>query len=249
MLQPLAGPDNWAFHRSTHRATHRASHRAVIARPDPATDLESLRMSTRPTLYGTARSRALRALWGAEEVGIDFDHVPTGYGADSKSDDYLGINPNGRIPALVDGELRLFESMAINLYLAQRYGGDLYPKTLADQARAQQWSVWGISEIEPLQMQVVVQRLFTPEEKKKKHPKTEPRAIRGLQRPLKVLNQALSGREWLISERFSVADLNVASVMQLMRQMQIPLDEYPEVARWLAACEARPALARARARG
>jgi glutathione S-transferase len=199
-----------------------------------------------PTLYGTSRSRALRAVWGIEETGIAYTHVPTGYGADSKAPEYLAINPNGRIPALVDGEVRLFESMAINLYLAKRYGGALYPAGAEDEARAWQWSVWGISEIEPLQMQVVIQRLFTPEEKR--DPKVVERALRGLQRPLKVLDAALAGRDWLMGAQFSVADLNVAGVMQLFPRVGIEVGEHTHVQRWLTACGARPALARALAR-
>ena len=108
-------------------------------------------------VYGISGSRAIRALWGVEETGVDYEHVPTHFRGDAQSEDYLAVNPNGRIPALVDGELVLFESMAINLYLARTYGGDLYPTDPADEARAQQWSVWAISEIEPLQMQIVIQ--------------------------------------------------------------------------------------------
>ena len=201
---------------------------------------------TRPKLFGTSRSRALRALWGIEEVGIEFEHVPVGYGAESKAPEYLSVNPNGRIPALIDGELRLFESMAINLYLAKRYGGALYPADTADEARLWQWSVWAISEIEPLQMQVVVQRLFTPEEKR--DAKVVERALRGLQRPLKVLDAALAGRNWLVGEQFSVADLNVAGVMHLMKSVGIEVAEHAHVQRWHEACHARPALARALAR-
>ena len=199
-----------------------------------------------PRVFGTSKSRALRALWGIEEVGIAFEHVPLGYGPESKAPDYLEVNPNGRIPALVDGDLQLFESMAINLYLAKRYGGALYPAGAGDEARAWQWSVWVISEIEPLQMQVVIQRVFTPEEKR--DPKVVDRALRGLQRPLKVLDAALAGRDWLIGTQFSVADLNVAGVMQLMKRVGIEVGEHANVQRWLDACSARPALARALAR-
>ena len=94
----------------------------------------------KPRLFGISGSRALRALWGIEEVGIDFEQVPVNYGADSKAPGYLAVNPNGRIPALIDGELQLFESMAINLYLANRYGGALYPTDAADEARCH--SAW-----------------------------------------------------------------------------------------------------------
>jgi glutathione S-transferase len=200
----------------------------------------------RPKLYGISGSRALRAIWGIEETGIDYEHVPVSYGADSKASDYLAVNPNGRIPALIDGDLQLFESMAINLYLTKKYAPALYPSNLADEARAWQWSVWAISEIEPLQMQIVIQMLFTPQDKR--NPKVLEAAKNSLQRPLKVLDAALKGRDWLIGNGFSVADLNVAAVMQLMQMVQFDYSEHANVQRWATACYARPALARARAR-
>lgn len=197
-------------------------------------------------LYGISGSRALRAIWGIEEVGIEYEHVPVTFGADSKGPEYLAVNPNGRIPALVDGDVRLFESMAINLYLAKRYGGALYPTSVEDEAKAWQWSVWAISEIEPLQMQIVIQKLFTPEDKR--NPKVIEGAQNNLQRPLKVLDAALAGRSWLIGNQFSVADLNVAAVMHLMKMIKFSYTDHANVQRWADACYGRPALARALAR-
>ena len=201
---------------------------------------------SKPKLFGISGSRALRAIWGIEEVGIDYEQVPVTFGADSKTVDYLSVNPNGRIPALIDGDLHLFESMAINLYLTKRYGGALYPTNANDEAKAWQWSVWAISEIEPLQMQIVVQKLFTPEEKR--NPKVVEGASKGLQRPLKVLDAALAGRDWLIGNHFSVADLNVAAVMHLMKMINFTYAEHTNLQRWADACYARPALARALAK-
>ena len=201
---------------------------------------------SKPRLFGISGSRALRAIWGMEETGIDYEHVPVSYGADSKAAEYLSVNPNGRIPALIDGDLQLFESMAINLYLTKRYGGSLYPANAQDEARAWQWSVWAISEIEPLQMQIVVQKLFTPEEKR--NPKVVEGASKGLQRPLKVLDAALAGRDWLVGDAFCVADLNVAAVMMLLKRIDFGYAEHTNVQRWADACYARPALARAMAR-
>ena len=201
---------------------------------------------TTPQLFGTSGSRALRAIWGIEEVGIAYEHVPVSYGSDSKAAAYLAVNPNGRIPALIDGDLQLFESMAINLYLCKRYGAGLYPADAQDEARAWQWSVWAISEIEPLQMQIVIQKLFTPEEKR--NPKVSEGAAKGLQRPLRVLDAALAGRDWLVGEHFSVADLNVASVMHLMKSIAFDYAAHANVQRWADACHARPALARALAK-
>ena len=200
----------------------------------------------KPKLFGISDSRAIRAIWGIEETGIDYEHVPVSYGADSKADDYLAVNPNGRIPALIDGDLQLFESMAINLYLAKNYGGALYPTAAADEARAWQWSVWAISELEPLQMQIVIQKFFTPEDKRE--PKVVERATKGLQRPLQVLDAALDGCDSLLGAAFSVADLNVASVMYLMQMIRFDYSGFANVQRWADACYARPALARALAR-
>ena len=202
---------------------------------------------TKPTLYGISGSRALRAIWGIEETGIEYNHVSTNFAEDSKEQDFLAINPNGRIPALVDGEVALFESMAINLYLAKKYGQGLYPSRIEDEGRAWQWSVWGISEIEPLQMQVVVQKLFTPEPKR--DAKVTDRALRGLERPLKVLDAQLAERPYLLGDDFSVADLNVAAVMLLFGMVGIDASAHANVTRWLDACYARPALARARQMG
>lgn len=171
--------------------------------------------------------------------------MPTHFFEDSKQPEYLAVNPNGRIPALVDGDLTLFESMAINLYLTKAYGGELYPASPADEARAMQWSVWGISEIEPLQMQIVVQKLFTPEEKRKQS--VIDGATKGLQRPLKVLDAWLADRDHLLGADFTVADLNLAGVMLLFNMIQLDCSEHVNVTRWVDACYARPALARAQA--
>ena len=197
-------------------------------------------------LYGISGSRALRSIWAMEEVRVEYEQVATNFSADSKAADYLAINPNGRIPALIDGDLVLFESMAINLYLAKTYGGALYPDNAADEARANQWSVWGISEIEPLQMQIVVQKIFMPEDKR--DPAVIARAEKGLERPLKVLDAALSGQPYLLGDQFSIADLNVAAVMLLLNMVAFDYSEYTHVKRWADSCYARPSLAAAKAR-
>jgi len=198
------------------------------------------------TLHGISGSRAIRSIWAAEETGIDYTQVATNFAADSKAPEYLKVNPNGRIPALVDGDTVLFESMAINLYLAKNYGGDLYPQTPQAEAQAWQWSVWGISEIEPLQMQIVVQKLFTPEEKR--NPKVTAGAEKGLARPLAVLNDALASDDYLLGANFSIADLNVAGVMLLLEMVGFDLSGWPNVHAWLQRCYSRDSLTRARAR-
>lgn len=200
---------------------------------------------SKPTLYGISSSRAFRSIWAIEEVGIDYDHVATTFKEDSKAPAFLAINPNGRIPALVDEGEPIFESMAINLYLAKKYGRDLYPAQPMAEARVLQWSVWGISEIEPLQMQIVVQKFFTPADKQDE--RAIARAERGLERPLGVLNETLSDQDYLLGAEFSVADINLVGVMELLNMIQFDMTAWPNVQRWLSVCRERPAYARAKA--
>ena len=197
-------------------------------------------------VYGISGSRAIRSIWAAEEVGVEYEHVPTHFQGGAQAPEYLAVNPNGRIPAMVDGDLVLFESMAINLYLARQYGGALYPRDAADEARAQQWSVWAISEIEPLQMQIVIQTFFVPEDKR--NPAVVERAAQGLERPLKVLDAALEGSDYLLGDQFTIADLNVAGVMLLLKMVGHDYSSHANVQRWADACYARPSLAAAQAR-
>ena len=196
-------------------------------------------------IYGVPGSRADRSLWAIEETGIEYEHVKTNFGEESKADEYLEINPNGRIPALIDGDLKLFESMAINLYLTKHYAGDLYPTNLNDEAKANQWSVWAISEIEPLQMQIVIQKFFVPKDKQDQA--VIDQASKGLVRPLKVLDHALRDSDYLLGEKFSVADLNVAGVMLLLKAVNFDFDPFQNVSAWIDKCHTRPALERARA--
>src|SRR6476659_1797800 len=83
-------------------------------------------------IYGIARTRAFRVLWMANELGLDYEHLPIEIGAaGARSPEFLAINPNGRLPFIVDNGLVLFESLAITLYLAKKHSnGKLYPETL-----------------------------------------------------------------------------------------------------------------------
>ena len=170
------------------------------------------------TIYGVSGSRAIRSLWAIEEVGLQYTHVATHFFNDSKTDDYLSVNPNGRIPALVDDETTLFESMAINLYLTKKYAPALYPASEGEEAKAIQWSVWAISEIEPQQMQKFFNRDNIDQS-------TIESATENLRRPLAVLNEHLTDRQYLLGDYFTVADLNVSGVMLLMQMIEF--DDQP----------------------
>ena len=185
-------------------------------------------------LYGNPRSRAMRCLWMLEEVGQPYQLVDKSLRADDlHSADYLKLNPNARIPTLVDGELVLWESMAINLY--QDDGGE---------AEAIQWSFWIMTEVEKKALTALLHRFLLPEDKRDS--KLADEAEHQLQKPLSVLDQRLATTGYLIGETFTVADLNVASVLSWARIGGVALSAFPNMDQWLAGCLKRAAAVRAR---
>jgi glutathione S-transferase len=205
-------------------------------------------MTEEPTmkLYGVKASRAMRSIWAAEEVGVDYEWIPTSYLEPSKTPEYLAINPNGRIPALVDGDLVLFESMAINLYLAKTYGGKLHPSDAHDEARAIQWTIWGLTELEPHLIPMVMHKVFLP--KDQRDSAVVANAEAALERPLGVLDDQVSDREYLLGGDFTIADLNVAGVLATAIFAKYDFSKFENVARWMSRCTGRPSFARTQAK-
>ncbi|MEM6703613.1 MAG: glutathione S-transferase family protein [Acidobacteriota bacterium] len=200
-------------------------------------------------IYGVAQSRAFRTYWMAEELGLEYESVPLrARGPELRDADYLEVNPNARIPAISDGGFVLWESMAINTYLASKYGADegLWPSTLEDQALVHQWSYWAMTEIEPSLLVALRHRVLLEEELRDEAAAHS--AQEALSGPLGVLDAALSEGH-LLGPLFTAADLNVASVLSWSRFARIDLSAYEFAASWLAQCLSRPAAARALAAG
>jgi glutathione S-transferase len=190
-------------------------------------------------IYGIARTRAFRALWMAAELGLDYEHLPIEIGeAGARAPEFLALNPNGRLPFIVDDGFVLFESLAITLYLAKKHSyGKLYPATLQGEARAWQWSFWAISEVDRgvniWSLHAV--RLPPPERDAQKRDE----ALAVVAAPFKVLDAAVATQPYLLGENFTVADLNVAAVIS--RAIDMDLAAMPHLKTWLDRCLERPA--------
>ncbi len=195
-------------------------------------------------IYGVSASRSLRPLWLLEETGIEYEHISIDFhGHEVHSAQYLAINPNGKVPAMKDGELILFESMAINMYIAKKYGGPLFPDSDTDAARANMWSFWVMSEVEHSLLTVLLHKRVLPQEARD-NSKVE-HNLHLLRQPFGVLNQALQDNPYLLGNQFTVADLNVASVFSWCRPARINLHDWPNLRDWLEKCVKRPACRRA----
>ena len=198
-------------------------------------------------IYGNPRSRAMRCLWMLEEMGEPYQLIEKSTRTDElQSAEYLRLNPNARIPTLVDGELVLWESMAINLYLAQKYEGPMHSVDPTVLGVAAQWSFWAMLELEGLLLELLNHRAVLPEFAR--DPSYAERDELLLRKPLGVLNNSLRGRDHLAGGNFTVADLNVASILAWGKMARLDLSAHPDVARWLDSCLTRPAYGRVRDR-
>ncbi|MBY0335232.1 MAG: glutathione S-transferase family protein [Acetobacteraceae bacterium] len=195
-------------------------------------------------IHGIAKSRAFRCIWAAEEAGLPYEIVPVGFGPESKSPDHLRINPNGKIPAMEDGDLVLFESLAINLHLAMKAGPPLWPAG-DDASRALQWTLWAATEVEPAAMQWAYNTYIRPPADRDAGQAAMGAAA--LKARLSVLETALGAQPFLLASGFGVADLNLASVLYGAWANGFDFGEHPRVKAWLDRCVARPAAQKARA--
>ena len=205
-------------------------------------------------IHGIAASRASRPLWVALELGLAFEHVPLHYkdGA-THTPEFLALNPNGHIPVLQDEGVVVWESMACALYLAENYKGpdglNLAAQTKAESAEILRWTFWAVSECEKDALTILMHTLVMPADRRK--PELVAQAVSRLAGPLRVIEQHLAGSSagtaYLAGERFTVADIAVASVLAWLKPAPELLAACPATAAWLARCLDRPAQLQVRA--
>jgi len=202
------------------------------------------------TIYGVYRSRASRNIWLAHELGLPFKHVPViqhdrlpdakapGAPLNTRSPEFVKMNPNARIPSVDDDGLILHESLAINLYLAKKHGGPLAPATVGEEGEMSMWALWAATEVEPHSINIVYHRVGNP--KGPKDPKIADAAVEALRGPFAVLDKAVANG-FLVGGRFTVADINTAEIVRYAQPAPELFEAAPKVKAWLAACQARPA--------
>jgi glutathione S-transferase len=190
-------------------------------------------------LYGIPRSRAGRNLWCLGEVGLPYELVRVGMGPQGAgSADFAKVNPNARIPALDDDGLVIFESLAINLYLAKK-AGKLWPADAAGEALLYQWTLWVATEVETSLLAYAYNAHIKPEAERDAYAAATAWVALGPR--FKVLEEVLAKQPYLTGPDFALADLNVASVMLPSAMIGVDFSAWPNLKAWLDRCFARPA--------
>lgn len=177
-------------------------------------------------LYGGARSRASIVQWYLEELGVPYEFVLLDMQAgEHQQPDYLAINPIGKVPAIVDGDFKLWESGAIVLYLAQKYGN--LSSSLEEQAILNQWILFGNATLGP--------GIFVEANREREMPKL-----------MTALNQILEKQQFILGDELTAADIAVGSILAYIPMMlKLDLSEYPAVVDYIKRISERPAFQKA----
>jgi glutathione S-transferase len=202
-------------------------------------------------LYSWPMSSGTRIAWALEELGLPYEYVQLDRAKEEqRSPAVLAVNPHGKVPALADGELKLFESGAMLLYLGNRYGAakGLWPEPKGQaHADAVCWTVWGMTELGNYMMQYLYHGLDTPVSYK---PEDRSKAAAEynrsqLMRLLDALEARLEGRDYLMG-KFSLVDIAAAGWLLLGTMLGLKLEGHPRVAAWCKRCGERAAFKRAK---
>jgi glutathione S-transferase len=197
--------------------------------------------------YYSPMSSATRIHWALEELGVPYEKVKIDLAAgEQKKPEYLAKNPNGKVPLLLVDGTAVFESLAILIYLGERYGvdKDLFPALNLARADALKWMVWGGASLLDAGGRLLrnVSDRFPAEQRNEKAAEAAKKEIGDL---LSILDRELEGKEYLVGGKFSFADLAIAGYMPFLARIGADLGPHKNVQAWVARCTARPALARA----
>ncbi len=188
-------------------------------------------------IYGSLASSAGRCFWTLEEVGTPYEVINVDLRAgEQKTPEYLALNPNGKVPTLVDKDFVLFESYAIDWYLVSAYKPEMLGSSVHNQALVHQWSFWSVFHVQKyfdIWMYFQLFQVGTAEVVEK--------AKEDVKKYMLILENHLDGKEYLVQEQFTLADLHVASAVNIGVGLGYDMSPYPRVSAWLTKLKSRPA--------
>lgn len=191
-------------------------------------------------IHGFPHARTNYVIWAMEELGLKYEVNPVNpFVGETKKPEYLAINPNGLIPTLEEDGFILWETMAINSYLAKNHGdGLLWANNPQDEAMIMQWSFFGILNLDKAAVDCMLHKIALPKEMR--DPDKLAAAQDGLVPHLKILDAHLEGREYLVGKGFTIADLNLAAMLDYALKAGFDFSQYDNLHPWLTRCLERP---------
>jgi glutathione S-transferase len=190
-------------------------------------------------LYGLAPTRSLRVLWALHELDAEFEFVPVNLLAgEHRRAEFLRLNPAGKVPVLVDGDLVLAESAAIVLYLAEKYSAKgLLPTDLKQRAQVYRWIMFAMTELEQPLWRIARHSFLYPEDKRS--PADIALAREDFVATARVFEQHMAGRHFIVGDGFTAADCVTAYLMDWANERGL-LEDFANLRAYLERMYARP---------
>lgn len=190
-------------------------------------------------LYGFGPTRSLRVLWGLQELGVEFEFVPVNLVAgENRRPDFLRLNPAGKAPVLVDGDLVVTESAAIVLYLVDKYPAKgLLPADLKERAQVYRWIMFAMTELEQPLWRIARHTMVYPEDKRL--PADVALASEDFVAMAAVLDRHMEGRQFIVGDGITAADCVTAYLMDWANEQHL-LGDCPQLCAYLERMYARP---------
>jgi glutathione S-transferase len=193
-------------------------------------------------LYEFPPTRSIRARWTLQELGVDFEAIEVNLIAgDHHRPEFRKINPAGKVPALVDGDFVVTESVAIALYLAEKYPQKrLLPTDLRQRAEVDRWLLFTVTELEQPLQRIVSHTSLYPEALRR--PSEVDLAGREFKEMAAVLEGHMQGRQFVVSDGVTVADFVLAYTLDWANEVKL-LGDCPQLISYMERMYARPSAA------
>jgi len=203
------------------------------------------------TLYGHAYSNNARKVhWALEELAIPYVYKTINLMVgEQKTSEFRRINPLGRVPAIQDGEVTMFESNAILCYLEERYGkGKLLPETSVARAETYEWLWWQASDLARPMLEPFLSKLYASMGIAPFDDLRHKALVAASNAPLDALEAHLKGRDYVAGGLFTIADIAIAESVGLADGSGIGLGGRPHIKTWFGRMSERPAFVATRAK-
>jgi glutathione S-transferase len=190
-------------------------------------------------LYGFAPTRTIRALWTLRELDLEFEFVTVDLTkGEHRRAEFLAVNPAGKVPVLVDGDLVLTESVAIALYLAEKYPEKgLLPAAVRPKAEVNRWLLFTATELEQPLWRIARHTVLYPKEKRLAA--EIPLAREDFLDMAAVMEKHLEARRFLVGESVTVADFVAAYTLDWANEIKL-LDDMPHLKAYMEWMYSRP---------
>jgi glutathione S-transferase len=196
-------------------------------------------MEIKMKLYEFAPTRSIRARWTLQELGVDFEPITVNLVAgEHHRPEFLEINPAGKVPVLIDGDLVLTESIAIVVYLAEKYGDrGFLPTDPLQRAELNRWLLFTATELEQPLWRIARHTMLYPE--RDRLPGDVTLAAKEFRAMAEIVEQHMQQRQFVVGSTVTVADFVLAYTLDWGNEAKL-LDQYPKLLAYMEGMYARP---------